>query len=139
MSAPSLVRAALVAVLLVVGCSRVTVPTSPDRTGTTAAPSTVPAISDRIEFRVFGANLLSPATIKHIDPADGLTLTTTALPYFASVTSTDPTAFVYLEASAFGFSTATLQVQIIVNGKLFREASSIGSSLFASAGGTVRH
>lgn len=139
MLAPSLVRAALVAVLLVVGCTRVEVPTSPDRTGATAAPSAAPTVTDRIEFRVLGFNLLSPATIKYIDPVNGLTLTTSAPPFVVDVTSTAPSAFVYLEASAIGFSTGALQVQIMVNGRLFREGASVGGSLFASAGGTIQH
>lgn len=129
--------AAFVAVLLV-ACNRVDVPTQPDQP-TTPPPTTPVQVSDRIEFRVFGTNLLTPATIKHIDPLNGLTITTSAPPYLATVISTDPSAFVYLEASAFGFSLSTLQVQILVNGKLFREGASIGSSLFAAASGTVRH
>src|SRR5262249_60733629 len=100
---------------------------------------TVAPVVDHIEFRVFGATLLTPGTIKPIDPVTGLPIVTTSPPYFAAITSTDRTAFVYLEASAFGVSTSTLQVQIFQNGRLFREGSSFGSVLFAQASGTVQH
>jgi len=131
-------------VVLVLGlaaaCTTIENPTGPSRTTTTtttAAPR--PVATDQIEFRVFGSGLLQPIVIRHLDPVNGLTITTSNSPYLATVTSTDPNAFVYLEGSSFGFSTSVLQVQIFVNGKLFREGSSIGSVLFASASGTVHH
>jgi len=117
---------------LTMACTKVEIPTAPDG-GRTPTSTT----GDRIEFRVFGSTLLTPVTIKHIDPLNGLTITTTNPPYLAAVTTTDPDSFVYLEASGFGVSTSTLQVQIFVNGKLFRESASVGSVLFASASGTV--
>jgi len=118
---------------LVAACTKIypTAPTAPDPV---PAPTPTP---DVIEFRVFGSNLLTPVTIRHIDPVNGLTIVTSSPPYFATVQTTAPEAFVYLEASGTGFSTAVLQVQIFANGKVFREGSSVGPVLFASASGTV--
>src|SRR4051812_14451299 len=131
----------LIALLLlaVLACNRVESPTAP--TPAAPAPPSTPAAAptiDRIEYRVQGSSILLPVTIRHLDPLDGLTLTSSSLPYVATATNTDPSAFLYLEASAFGFSTSTLQVQIFVNGHIFREGSSVGSVLFAHASGTFR-
>jgi hypothetical protein len=131
----------LVAIALVAGCAKIDNPTAPTRatTGTPSTTTPTPAIADTVSFRVFGQTLFAATTIKTIDPVNGLTLTSSSLPYAASVTSTDTDAFLYVEASSFGASTATLQVQIFVNGKLFRESASTGPVLFAQASGTFRH
>jgi len=121
---------------MVSSCTKVY--TQPSDNTTTTTIIQVPT-ADTIEFRVFGSNPFGPIQVKHIDPLNGLTLTTTSLPYFASVQSRESSDFLFLEASGFGASnTSTLQVQIFVNGKLFREAGSIGLNLFASASGTFR-
>jgi len=126
----------LLLLVLVSACTRVTTgsPTSPDRTPTSPTPT--PTTADRIEFRVVGSQLLTPVTIRHIDPENGLTIVTSTPPYVATATNTDPSAFVYVDASGFGVSISTLQVQIFVNGRVFREGSSVGSVLMAQASGT---
>jgi hypothetical protein len=131
---------AVALVLAVAACTKVENPTAPSHTLTPPATSTPPTPgTDRIEYVIQGANLISVATIRFADPREGLTLTTSSLPYVATVTNTDPTAFLYVEASAFGATTiSTLQVQIFVNGKIFREAATTGLNLFASASGTFQ-
>src|SRR5262245_21077085 len=138
--------AALLVAGVLAACAKVENPSGPTSrspdpnvASPTAPTAPAPAAADRIEFRVFGATLLTPITIKHIDPVNGLTITTSSPPYLATVTSTDADAFLYLEGSGFGVSTSVLQVQIFVNGKLFREGSSVGSVLFAQASGTIHH
>ena len=128
--------------LLLAACTKIENQTGPTRTTTPATAPTAtptPAIADVISFRVFGTNLFLSTTIKTIDPVNGLTLTTSSLPYAATVTSSDRDAFLYVEASSIGASTATLQVQIFANGKIFREGASTGSTLFAQASGTFHH
>ena len=131
-------RPVCVALLLVVaGCDREPiVVTAPTPAPTPAAPPAVPA-PDRIEYRVQGALLSTSVTIRYSDPAGGVTLITTTVPFSVTTTNTDASAFLFVEASAFGFSTSTLQAQIFVNGRIFREASSVGSTLFAQASGTI--
>jgi len=121
--------------LLLLGCAKTTIenPNSPTNTTTTPAVKT-----DNIEFRIFGQGLLLPATIRFIDPLNGLTIVTASPPYFAAVSNTDNSVFLFCEAQATGFSTASLQVQIFVNGKLFREAAQFGSTLDVIASGTFR-
>jgi len=123
--------------VLVTGCSKVNVqnPNAPDGTATTTAPAVV---TDKIEFRVFGSGLLLPANIRFIDPLNGLTIVTASPPYFAAVSNTDSSVFLFCEAQATAFSTGSLQVQIFVNGKLFREAAQFGSNLDVIASGTFR-
>jgi hypothetical protein len=127
-------------VLVLGGCDREPiVVTAPTPTPTPAPTTPAAPIADRIEYRVTGANVLSAVTVRFSDPANGLAITSSTLPFIATATNTDPSAFVFLEASGFGFSTSSLQVQIFVNGRVFREASAVGSVLFAQASGTIRH
>src|SRR4051812_12091496 len=109
------------------GCTKVyNSPTSPDPTPTPEGKRK----ADKIEFRVFGQQLTGPISIRHTDPINGLTLYNGGVPYFASVTSTQDTIFLVIEATGFGtFSSSGLQVQIFVNGALFREAFSQGFSM----------
>jgi hypothetical protein len=126
--------------LLTLGCAKVENPNAPssDRPGSTTT-TTVPVVTkDNIEFRVFGSGLLLPANIRFIDPLNGLTIVTASPPYFAGVQSTDSSVFLFCEAQATAFSTGNLQVQIFVNGKLFREAAQFGSNLDVIASGTFR-
>jgi hypothetical protein len=114
-------------------------PTAPTPTPT-PTPAPVP-VADRIEFRVLGTNLsaVTPAIVRHTDALNGTTLYTGAVPYFVSFTSLDTDVFLYIEAQAVGANvTATLQVQIYVNGRLFREAFAQGLALNAQASGTFR-
>ena len=127
--------AIIAATLLTLGCTKVTVPTQPSSTTSTTAPV---VIKDSIEFRVFGQGLLLPATIRFIDPLNGLTIVTASPPYFAAVESTDSSVFLFCQAQATAFSTGSLQVQIFVNGRLFREAAQFGSNLDVIASGTFR-
>src|SRR5262245_45713837 len=98
----------------------------------TTTTTIVPVMTrDRIEFRVIGASLTAgPVIIRHTDPTNGVTLYTGGVPYFAAVFSAEPATFLFLEASAFGMSiNSFLQVQIYVNGALFREAFAQGLTL----------
>lgn len=87
--------------------------------------TTVPVTqTSRIEFRVAG-NATS-ARVRFTNAQDGTTILTTTLPYVTTVTTTESSMFVSLEATpiSYPFSSATpfLSVQIFVNGSLFREA-----------------
>ena len=99
-------------------------------------------VKDKIEMRVFGTNLASSSvTIRHTNSTDGMTNFTGIIPYVMSFESGDESIFLYLEATTGAQSfnpTPTLQVQIFVNGKLFREGAAQGSSLYAQAAGTYR-
>lgn len=119
---------------------------------TTTAPSSTPSSSttpDTIEFRVFGTIGSALATIKYTDSINGLTVQSGAsLPYVARITSTQPEIFLLLDASvpastltADGgvIQPATLQVQIVINGTVFREGYATGvDALDATAEGTWR-
>lgn len=129
-------RLLLLPLLLALSCNDIYVdrenasPTSPSGTNTGV----------KIEYRVFGTQLQQvPVTIRHTSSQEGMANLTGAVPYLFSFTSTDSSTFVFVEASALPFSsTATLQVQIFVDGKMFRESASSGFSLYASASGTYR-
>jgi len=103
-----------------------------------------PVVADVIEYRVTGQTGGAPVSIKYTDSINGLSiLPAVGLPYFASVQSTDAEVFIVLEASANAVSgfgaTAVLEVQIFINGRLFREAYATGfGPLYASASGTWR-
>ena len=101
-----------------------------------------PVKKNKVEFRVFGSNLANTqVTIRHTNSVDGMTNFTGLVPYLASFDSEDESIFLYLEATATPFSTfptPTLQVQVFVDGKLFREGAAQGFSLYAQAAGTYR-
>src|SRR5262245_16675911 len=130
------------------GCTKIYGDGYSKNNGGTATPPTAPTptpptvTADTIEFRVFGNVGLAPVLIKYTNSVDGLSvLATASLPYIATVKSTDLSLFLYIEAgSTPTITTAVLQVQIYVNGRLFREgyASGIGP-LSAIASGTYRH
>jgi hypothetical protein len=114
-------------------------PTAP--TTTVTPPTPPPPKADQVEFRVLGTNVSTsiPMVVRHTDPINGTTLYVGGVPYFASFTSLDDDVFLYVEASGTGtLATSTLQVQIYVNGRLFREAFSQGFTLTAQASGTFR-
>jgi len=108
----------------------------------TPTPTPAPVVkTDRIEFRVLGAGLaaFTPVIVRHTDAVNGLTLYAGATPYFVQFDSTESTVFLYIEASGSGsLLQSTLQVQIYVNGKLFREGYAQGVTLSATASGTYR-
>jgi hypothetical protein len=128
-------RLALVLVLVSTGCTKVyNSPSSPS-----ATPTPTHKLPDRIEFRVLGQQLSGPIAIRHTDPINGVTLYNGGVPYFAAVSSKQDSIFLFIEATGFGiFSTSGLQVQIFVNGQLFREAFTQGFSLSVQASGTYR-
>lgn len=95
---------------------------------------------NKIEFRVFGTQLTQAAvTIRHTNSVDGMTNFTGLLPYVSTFESKEDSIFLYVEANATSLSNlATLQVQIFVDGKLFREGTSQGFLLYSQAAGTFR-
>jgi hypothetical protein len=89
---------------------------------TTVAPTPVPPPTpDRIEYRVIGT--FDRVTVRHSNVQDGTTQVVTGLPYVTSFTTLAETMFVSLEATARG--EGYLQVQILVNGNVVREANSV--------------
>jgi hypothetical protein len=88
---------------------------------TTVAPTPVaPPVPDRIEYRVIGT--FDRVTVRHSNQQDGTTQLTTGLPYVTSFTTLAESMFVSLDVSARG--EGFLQVQIMVNGAVVREATS---------------
>jgi len=126
----------VIVVLALAGCGDtiVNVPTAP-----TAPPPAAP-VADLVQFRVDG-NAAS-VRIRQSDPLNGLTQTTTTLPYVAGFSNTQSFAFVSLEATPATFPlTVTapfLSVQIVVNGTVFREASSVDRTATIAVSGTYR-
>lgn len=100
---------------------------------TAPSPTPTPVPADAIEFRIFGSVGDVPIAIKFTDSVNGLTsLTTVSLPYVVGIRSLEPAIFLDLEARATPplalISTSSLQAQIFVNGRLFREAFAAGIS-----------
>ena len=126
-------------------CTRVYYDRSRDTTTTSASPTsptpTPPTVkTDKIEFRVFGSGV-GPVLIRFTNALDGLTvLSAASLPYVATVRSDEASIFLYAEASAIStVTTGSLQVQVFVDGVLFREGSASGlGPLLATASGTFR-
>lgn len=122
----------------VLGCTKVIeAPTSPSST-TTTTTTPPPVITDKIDFRVFGVQLFNPINIQYTDPVNGTTFVSGTTPYFVTVSSKQNDVFLFIEARGFGTNSqaSTLQVQIFVNGILFREGISSGATLLAQAAGT---
>ena len=115
---------ALVVLTLPAACGDtiVNVPTQPSNQTTT----TPAVVKSTVEFRVVG-NPLS-VRVRFSSPAEGLSQFTTTLPYSISFTTTADNLFLSLEATPISYSALTdypfLSVQIVVNGSLFREATS---------------
>ncbi len=129
---------------LLTSCTRVYYDRSRDTSTTSVSPTSptpAPTVqTDRIEFRVFGSNV-GPVLIRFTNALDGLTvLSAASLPYVATVSSKEASIFLYAEASAVSTATTgSLQVQVFVNGTLFREGSAAGlGALLATASGTFR-
>jgi hypothetical protein len=91
-----------------------------------AAPVVPIVTTTKVEFRVVGN--ASSARIRYSDPLDGLTQTVTTLPYFVSFTTDQKLMFLSLDVTPLGYSMGTtapfLAAQIVINGTLFREATS---------------
>lgn len=125
--------------LALAGCTRVYNQGAPTGPTVTTPPAET---ADKIEFRVFGNVGAAPVLIKFTNTVDGLSvLSSASLPYVATIQSEESSIFLYLEASALSglLSGGTLQVQIYVNGRLFREGFASGiATLTATAAGTYR-
>ena len=81
---------------------------------------------NKIEYRVNG-NATS-VRIRYSNSVDGLTQIVTTMPFITTITTNEDDLFLSLEATPNSYSQLTtfpfLSVQIFVNGRLFREASS---------------
>jgi hypothetical protein len=113
---------ALVALVAGCGCgSDVNVynPTQP-------SPAAVVAVTkSTISFRVFGN--ASQVRIRYSTPLDGLTQVVTSLPYANSFSTTETSLFLSLEGTPLVYPVVLspfLNVQIVADGVLFREATS---------------
>jgi hypothetical protein len=127
-----LLTAFLLSVVTVSGCTKI-YDDDDDEDGPLTTPAPV-VKADVIEFRVSGS--FPSAIVRHSDSINGLTQVSTGLPYFASVSSTRENIFLSLESSAVGIG--NLQIQILVNGMLFRESNSTTFSPALSVNGTYR-
>lgn len=127
--------------LLVFAASCTKVYNQRERSASITTPT--PVTEDVIEFRVLG-NVTVPVTIRHSNSLDGLTVNAGAsLPYYAAIRSTDDSIFLLLEANITAGATPptvppVVQVQIFVNGRVFRESYATGATLQAQASGTYR-
>ncbi len=110
------------------GDTIVNLPTTPSQT----TPTTPAVVKSTIEFRVTG-NATS-VRIRYSSPTDGLAQVVTTLPYFTSFTTTSDSLFLSIEATPISYSAITnypfLSIQILVNGTLFREATSTDFLLY---------
>lgn len=98
-------------------------------------------IRNMIEFRVVGNATL--ARVRYSDPIDGLTQTVTSLPFIADLVTTQNTIFLSLDVTPISFPLINqapfLSAQIIVNGFLFREATTTDTTFNTlSVSGTWR-
>lgn len=136
---------ALACVLVCGACRDTTIiypggtPTTPTITGSGGSPRVG---ADVIEFRVSGN--ATGARVRYSDTVDGLTQTVTTLPFLVTLTSSAPSLFVAIDATPLGFPFVSgfpfLSAQIVVNGALFREATSSDFTLQTiSVSGTWRH
>jgi len=110
------------ALAMSIHCTRVIYPP----TGPSQTTNVTPTITkDIVSFRVLG-NAVG-AKVRFSNSIDGLNQITTSLPFQQSIESAKDNAFFYLEATSNGYpasvSNPFLSVQIVVNGNLFREAS----------------
>ena len=74
-----------------------------------------------IEYRVNGS--VSAAAIRYVSPTEGTVLVNTTLPWVGQSKTNQDTFFVYLAAQDVGTGLVALdlQVQVFIDGKLFRE------------------
>lgn len=90
------------------------------------APDPIPTrVISRIEFRVTGN--ASSVRIRYSTQFDGLVQTVTSLPFFTSFNTNLDGMFLNLEVTPLNYSILTnpfLSAQILVDGFLFREATS---------------
>jgi hypothetical protein len=114
--------------LLVAGCGDtiINLPTDPTRlSSTTTSPTTPAVVKHSIQFRVLG-NATS-VRVRYSTPVDGLMQEVTSLPFFDTFTISGDSLFLSLEASpisyGYGIVYPFLAVQIVVDGNVFREAT----------------
>ena len=120
-------RLALVVVaLLSVACSDtyVTLPTTPT---TLPSPGVVAVTRATVAFRAIGTP--TNVRIRYSSPADGLNQIVTTLPWSGAFDTTTDSLFLSLEGQPLAFdlfasSPPFFAIQIVVNGLLFREATS---------------
>jgi hypothetical protein len=122
---------------LVLACTDVVVvPTAPTAPTPTLPP---PAAADVVEFRVVGD--LPFAIVRVTNSLDGLSQSSSVLPYTSTLSIAAGRESVFLSVDARGPSPAVfgfLHAAIFVNGLLFREASSVRLDPIASVSGTWR-
>lgn len=133
---PRLLRLVAVALLAASSASACTKYYGVPADGSATAPTIVPTPTPHtIEYRVLGTVALADVTFGSAQ--DGTTFVETTLPWASSVKTTRATLFVYLKAeSPFA---GRVQVQIFVDGQLFREASNdnLSATNVAETSGTV--
>ena len=113
--------------LTLIGCSEVnTSDDSSTRSPTNPSPTPTPVRQVKIEFRVTGNPL--QARIRLSNAIDGLSQVTTTLPFVSTISTTEESMFLSLEATPSGYASGSvfpfLSVQIFADGKLFREDNS---------------
>ena len=96
------------------------------------SPTPIIPVTHTVEFRVLGT--INLATITASNSQEGMEIVQSGLPWFQSITIKKDT-FLYLDAQSFEFG--TIQVQILVDGVLFREAFSTGFSPKIAVSGTI--
>lgn len=119
----------LILLMSIVGCQERNYysPTSPSPTDRVPGIPTNPTPTQvaKVEYRVTGN--ATGARIRYSNAIDGSTQVVTTLPYVATVTTSDSSIFLTLEATPTAYSFTILypflSVQIFVNGVLFREAT----------------
>jgi len=110
--------------------------TNVDIVNPVAPPPVVPVVvADLIEFRVDGD--LPLVTVRVNNSIDGLSQTTTVLPYTSELVIRDRDA-VFLSVDARATGTGFLHASIFINGVIFREASSNSINPLVSVNGTYR-
>jgi hypothetical protein len=100
---------------------------------TTATVTPTPVLKEhKIEFRVLGT--VSSVDIAYSTTEEGANLLTTNVPWFALSHTTSSEIFLSISASSFDFG--DLEVQIFVDGVLFREARASGFEPKVSVSGS---
>ena len=102
------------------------IPTAPSPTSPTPT-SPVPAVNT-FEFRVLGS-VGAKVDIRYVTTQEGTTILSSQVPWTTTVRTTDAASFLSLAARApvsLDLEETVLQVQILVNGRVFREASEEG-------------
>jgi Mycobacterium membrane protein len=103
----------------------------------TTVPPPVVIVPTHVSYRVTGT--IPGVEITYANTAQGTTLVTTDLPWFASFDTTNSTTFVYLAAAAppDNVTDGSITVQIFVDGALFRESRASGFTASVAVSGEV--